>query len=71
MENKELIENGMEMMQSFCSAIQDAGGLTMLDLFKSVAKKMLIDFEDTKNINHNLIKGQAREYSLFNQFLKE
>lgn len=49
MENKELIENGMEMMQSFCSAIQDAGGLTMLDL-KNITGWELLSMLSTNNI---------------------
>lgn len=35
----------------------------------SVAKKMMLDFEDSKIFNHNGVKGTVREKSLINEFL--
>lgn len=42
----------------------------MLQRIKSAAKKMLIDFEDTRKINHNPTKGRTREAIIIEQFLK-
>lgn len=41
----------------------------MIPNIKSAAKKMLIDFEDTRSIKHNLIKGQSREAIIVKRFL--
>jgi len=37
---------------------------------KAAAQKMLIDFERTKNVPHNLTKGEAREAVVLETFLK-
>lgn len=42
----------------------------MIHVIKSAAKKMLIDFEDTRIITHNLTKGRAREYIVLENFLR-
>jgi hypothetical protein len=42
----------------------------MIEIIKSAAKRMLIDFEDSQRIEHNVTKGRAREYSVFEQFLR-
>lgn len=42
----------------------------MIDIIKSAARKMLIDFEDTRGITHNPTKGRAREYFVVESFLK-
>lgn len=42
----------------------------MIDLIKSAADRMLIDFEDNKKIDHNLTKGEANEYTILTNFLK-
>jgi hypothetical protein len=42
----------------------------MIEIIKSAAKRMLIDFEDSQRIEHRLTKGRAREYSVFEQFLR-
>jgi hypothetical protein len=42
----------------------------MIDIIKSAAKKMLIDFEDSKRIVHNVTKGRAREYTVLENFLR-
>ncbi|MCK4267253.1 MAG: hypothetical protein KAX16_00365 [Actinomycetia bacterium] len=41
----------------------------MIPNIKSAAKKMLIDFEDTQSIEHNVIKGQSREAIIVKEFL--
>lgn len=42
----------------------------MIEVIKSAARKMLIDFEDTRSISHNPTKGRAREYFVIESFLK-
>ena len=42
----------------------------MLDLIKSAAKHILIDFENSKKVEHRLTKGELREYAIFERFLK-
>lgn len=42
----------------------------MIEIIKSAAKRMLLDFEDSRHIEHKLTKGRAREYSVFEQFLR-
>lgn len=42
----------------------------MIEIIKSAAKRMLIDFEDSQRIEHKVTKGRAREYSVFEQFLR-
>lgn len=42
----------------------------MISSMKAAAQKMLIDFEKTKSITHNLTKGEARESSVLENFLK-
>lgn len=41
----------------------------MLNYLKSAAKKMFIDFNDSKNINHNVVKGTTRENIIVRNFL--
>ncbi len=42
----------------------------MIDLIKSAAKHILIDFEDSRKVNHRLTKGEIREYAIFERFLR-
>lgn len=42
----------------------------MLNYLKSAAKKMLIDFDDSKNIKHSVTKGTTRENIIVTHFLK-
>jgi len=42
----------------------------MIDLIKSAAKRMLLDFEDSKRIEHRPTKGRAREFAVFERFLR-
>jgi len=42
----------------------------MLELIKTAAQKMLIDFEATRKIKHNPTKGRLREALVIEQFLK-
>lgn len=42
----------------------------MIELIKTAAKHMLLDFEDSKRINHQGVKGTIREYSVFERFLR-
>jgi hypothetical protein len=41
----------------------------MIQPIKSAARKMLIDFEDTKHIKHQPTKGRAREQTIIENFL--
>ncbi len=42
----------------------------MISSIKAAAQKMLIDFETTKSVPHNLTKGEAREAVVLKTFLK-
>jgi hypothetical protein len=42
----------------------------MLDLVKSAARRMMADFEDSRDISHNATKGRAREFSVLENFLE-
>ncbi len=41
----------------------------MLNYLKSAAKKMFIDFNESKSINHNVVKGTTRENIIIRNFL--
>ena len=50
MNNKELIENGMDIMNSFCIAVQQAGGIYLVNRLKDMTAYELISTLATNNI---------------------
>jgi hypothetical protein len=44
--------------------------LSLNQVFRSAARKMLNDFESTRGISHNPTKGSAREYIVMESFLR-
>ena len=52
--------------------IERRKGNTMIgEQLHAIAKKLLIDFETTAEINHNLEKGETREADVIKEFLKK